>query len=93
LFYTDYSTRLVGLREERWKFIYEFESGRSSLFDLERDPRETINLCATFPERARRYESHLKNWVAAQKDSVLRESAGAKKLELARVESQAKRIP
>jgi arylsulfatase A-like enzyme len=77
LFFTDYSMRLVGLREERWKFIYEFESGRSSLFDVEKDPRETVNLCATFPERARFYESRVKTWIAAQKESVLRDSARA----------------
>jgi arylsulfatase A-like enzyme len=83
LFFTDYSTRLVGLREERWKFIYEFESGRSSLFDLEHDPRETINLCARFPERTRLYESRAKAWSAAQKQSVLRDSARAREPALA----------
>lgn len=85
LFYTDYSTRLVGLREERWKFIYEFESGRAVLFDVERDQKETINLSATFPERTRLYETRVKSWIAAQKELVLRDSACAKRLELARV--------
>jgi arylsulfatase A-like enzyme len=86
LFFTDYSTRLVGLREERWKFIYEFESGRCSLFDLEKDPGETINLGTTFPQRTRLYESRAKIWSAAQKESVLRDSAHAKELELARAQ-------
>jgi arylsulfatase A-like enzyme len=88
LFFTDYSTRLVGLREDRWKFIYEFESGRSSLFDLEHDPRETINLAATFPARARSYESRTKTWIAAEKESVLRDSARAKEVGLARAQFQ-----
>lgn len=77
LFYTDYSTRLVGLREGRWKFIYEFESGRSSLFDLERDPRETVNLGVTFPEQARLYEHRVKTWIAAQKELILRHAANS----------------
>ena len=80
LFFTDYSSRLVGLREERWKFIYEFESGRSSLFDVKGDPKESINLRATFPERTRLYESRAKSWIAAQKESVLRDSARANQL-------------
>ena len=84
LFYTDYSTRLVGLREKRWKFIYEFESGRSSLFDVEKDPGETINLGARFPDRTRLYKSRTTTWIAAQKESVLRDAARAKQLELAR---------
>jgi arylsulfatase A-like enzyme len=83
LFFTDYSMRLVGLREERWKFIYEFESGRSRLFDVERDPKETINLSAMLLERTRLFESRVKTWSAAQKESVLRDSARAKELELA----------
>jgi arylsulfatase A-like enzyme len=74
-FYTDYALRLVGLRDERWKFIYEFESGRSSLFDLQTDPKETTNLSGGFPERTREYENRVKAWVAAQKDAVLREVA------------------
>jgi len=88
LFFTDYSTRLVGLREERWKFIYEFESGRSSLFDLERDPKETINLSAAFPDRTRLYKDLAKTWIAAEKESVLRDSVRAKEFQLTHARSQ-----
>ena len=93
LFFTDYSTRLVGLREERWKFIYEFESGRSSLFDLESDPQERINLRARFPERTRFYESHVKAWIAAEKESILRESTRARQFELAHARSRSSSSP
>jgi arylsulfatase A-like enzyme len=93
LFFTDYSQRLVGLREGRWKFIYEFESGRSSLFDLEKDWRETINLCAKFPQQTRLYQNRVKAWSAAQKEFVLRESARAKEIELARAGSTQDRSP
>lgn len=85
LFFTDYSSRLVGLRDGRWKFIYEFESGRASLFDVEKDPRETIDLSTAFPDRTRLFERRAKIWIAAQKESVLRESAHEKKLQLVQV--------
>jgi hypothetical protein len=39
LFFADYSLGLLGLRDGAWKFVYELESGRAKLFDLERDPR------------------------------------------------------
>ena len=38
LFFADYSLGLLGLRDGRWKFIYEIGSGRAELFDLDRDP-------------------------------------------------------
>jgi hypothetical protein len=72
LFYTDYSLRLVGLREERWKFIYEFESDRCSLFNLQDDPREAINLSSLFPERTHSYKTRTQAWIATQKEAVLR---------------------
>lgn len=78
LFYTDYASRLVGLREDRWKFIYEFESGRSQLFDLQSDPNEITNLRSAFPDKARAFASHVQSWSAAQKAFVLQQSAPAR---------------
>jgi len=78
LFFTDYATRLVGLREARWKFVYEFESGRANLFDVERDPGEANNLAALFPDRSRMFEGRVKTWISAQKELVLRDSARAR---------------
>jgi arylsulfatase A-like enzyme len=86
LFYTDYATRLIGLREEGWKFIYEFESGRGSLFDLSKDPGEVVDLSAVFPARARFYESRTRTWIAAQKELVLRESARLEELQSAKTQ-------
>jgi arylsulfatase A-like enzyme len=77
LFYTDYATRLMGMREERWKFIYEIESGAARLFDLENDPDETVNLTEVFPERTENFERRIRTWIAAQKGRVLREAARA----------------
>src|SRR5207249_11326971 len=58
LFATDYSLGFLGLRDGRWKFIYELESGQSLLFDLSADPVETHDLSAMEPERARVYRDH-----------------------------------
>ncbi len=67
LFYTDYSLSLTGLREGCWKYIYEFESGRSKLFDVCSDARESTDLSAFQQERVAAYRAHLLNWSAAQK--------------------------
>jgi hypothetical protein len=71
LFYTDYSLGLLGLRDGRWKFVYELESGRAKLFDIATDPEETKNLASQEPERVKAYRRHLKSWAAAQRDLIL----------------------
>ena len=55
-FFTDYSLRLLGLRDGRFKTIYELDSGRLRLFDMEVDPGETNDVARDQPERAARYE-------------------------------------
>jgi len=68
LFFADYSLGLLGLRDQRWKFIYEIDSGREELFDLERDPAERSNLSANEQFRAERYRGIVLNWSGAQKN-------------------------
>jgi phosphoglycerol transferase MdoB-like AlkP superfamily enzyme len=70
MFFADYSLGLVGLRDTRWKFIHELGSERSTLFDLERDPQELVDLSSLHVDRARWYRQHLLDWSAAQKDYV-----------------------
>jgi hypothetical protein len=55
LFFTDYSLGLLGLRDGRWKFIYETRSNKTQLFDLETDPGETLNLTSREALRTSRY--------------------------------------
>ncbi len=55
---------LLGIREDRWKYIYEATSGRESLFDLAADPDELRNVLAAEPERVRRLRQRLAAWVA-----------------------------
>jgi hypothetical protein len=66
-FFADYSLSLLGLRDGRWKFIYEVDSGRSKLFDLDTDPHERINLADRRAGQTRSYTQDLRQWSAAQK--------------------------
>jgi phosphoglycerol transferase MdoB-like AlkP superfamily enzyme len=67
LFFADYSLGLLGLRDGRWKFIYEVGSGRATLYDLDQDPREQSNLSPREPARASWYAQVVRNWSSAQK--------------------------
>jgi len=63
LFYTDYSLGIVGLRDGRWKFVYEMDSRRGKLFDMDCDPGERSDASATEPERAAWYGSLVRGWI------------------------------
>lgn len=67
LFCTDYSLRLLGLRDGCWKYIYEMDSGRSKLFDLCEDASELKDLSHLYPDRVAAYHAHLERWSSAQK--------------------------
>lgn len=72
LFFTDYSLGLLGLRDGRWKFVYEIGSGRAKLFDLERDPRELADVSAREAARASWYGQVVRGWCGAQKSYIAR---------------------
>jgi arylsulfatase A-like enzyme len=72
LFFTDYSLGLLGLRDGRWKFIFELETGRPKLFDLQADPEEKEDLSGRFVERVAAYRQLLLRWSAAQRDHIAR---------------------
>src|SRR6185437_12533573 len=59
LFCTDYSLRLVGLRDCCWKYLYEMDSGRSKLFDLCEDAFELTDLSSEYPERVSAYRERV----------------------------------
>lgn len=71
LFCTDYSLPLVGLRDEQWKLVYELETGRAQLFDLDVDPDEQADVAGEHPERVAAYREHLRRWAAGQKHLIL----------------------
>jgi hypothetical protein len=72
LFFADYSLGLLGLRDGRWKFIYEIGSGKVRLFDLERDPRELSDLSDGQAARVLWYSQVVRGWCSAQKSDIAR---------------------
>jgi hypothetical protein len=66
LFFTDYSLPLVGLRDGRWKAIFEIGSSRGHIFDLSQSPGETQDFAPGHP-LVEAYRDRLKFWAAAQK--------------------------
>lgn len=65
LFFTDYSLGLLGLRDGRWKYIHELESGRSRLYDVKRDPEETRDVAPANPERVEAYRRRARAWIGS----------------------------
>lgn len=63
-FYTDHTVWRFGLRQGRWKYIAEVESGSGQLFDLASDPGERRDVAAAQPDRAARYRAELVRWAA-----------------------------
>ena len=64
-FAADYSRRMIGLRDGRFKAILTLDSGRMMLFDLDADPDEQTDIAADHAGRAVWYEHNLRNWAAA----------------------------
>lgn len=71
LFCTDYSLAFAGLRDGRWKAIYELDSGQMKLFDLQNDPQERLDLAGSHPDRCDVYREHLLAWCSAQKYRII----------------------
>lgn len=70
LFFTDYTLGLLGLRDDRWKFIHEMDSGRSKLFDLLGDPAERFDLSSQRVDLVAAYRAHLLRWCGYQRDRI-----------------------
>ena len=72
LFFADYSLGLLGLRDGSWKFVYELDSGRSKMFDLDRDPLEKTDIAMHDAPRAEWYGQIVRGWSGAQKNYLAR---------------------
>lgn len=66
-FLIDHAMFQVGLRQGRWKFIHQMESGRSQLFDLDSDPTEQRDLAHQHPQRVTQYREHLRGFTLRQR--------------------------
>ncbi len=75
LFATDWSERLIGLRDGRYKFILSLDSDTAQLFDLDADPGETTDLATRLPEITARYRRRLTGRDLAADTSEIRHSA------------------
>ena len=76
LFCTDYSLRLMGLRDGCWKYLYEMDSGRSKLFDLCEDAFEMKDLSGDYPQRVAAYRARVVRWSSAQKALIANKRRG-----------------
>lgn len=72
LFFADYSLGILGLRDGPWKFMYEIESGRAKLFNVQQDPKEMSDVSAGEGARASWYRRVVRDWCSAQKSYVAR---------------------
>jgi phosphoglycerol transferase MdoB-like AlkP superfamily enzyme len=67
LFFADYSLGLLGLRDGPRKIVYDLDSNRARLFDLDADPGETVDRSSQDPAAVQWYAKNLRTWSAAQR--------------------------
>jgi arylsulfatase A-like enzyme len=70
-FLADYSLGWLGLRDGCWKYQLDVTAGRSTLFDVCRDPAETRDRSAEWPERIRVYRERVQSWSSSQRRLLL----------------------
>jgi arylsulfatase A-like enzyme len=61
-FYAANDDYLLGVREGKWKYIYNATRGRDELFDVETDPREQRNAAKQHPDLCHRLRQRLAAW-------------------------------
>ncbi len=59
LFQTYGPNHVMGVRDGRWKYLYDFDRRVPELYDLSTDPDEKKNLAEAKPELAKRYQARL----------------------------------
>lgn len=57
----------LGVRQDRWKYIYDLREGVEELYDLERDPDEQNNVAASEPQLSARLRQRLAAWAEANR--------------------------
>ena len=62
-FYAANDDYLLGVREGRWKYIYNATLGRDVLFDLDEDAQEQTNVAKYHPEVCTRLRQRLAAWM------------------------------
>ena len=64
----------LAVREGRWKFLVNYDGSDPQLYHLGKDPGESLNVAANFPEVVKSLHAKLKKW-----NSALPKDAGAPK--------------
>jgi arylsulfatase A-like enzyme len=59
---------LLGVREDKWKYIIDARREEEELYDLEKDPIEQVNIAADHPERATRLRQRLAAMIKANEN-------------------------
>lgn len=72
LFFTDYSLGWLGLADGCWKYLFQVESSRSSLFDVCTDPGEVTDRSTDHADRVRAYRDRLERWTSAEREAIAR---------------------
>jgi hypothetical protein len=67
--FTDYALGWVGLRDGCWKYLLEIEAGRSSLFDVCRDPDERHDRGGAHATRVEAYRDRALAWIGATRQA------------------------
>lgn len=60
-FHTSVGRDVSGLRDGKYKYIYEFQSNSDELYDLSEDPSEKVNVAAVHSERVSEYRRAVKS--------------------------------
>ena len=61
-FLANWGSKFAGLRDDRYKAIWNKDSNEVQLFDLKKDRRERKNLAKQFPDRLDTYRNTLVDW-------------------------------
>jgi arylsulfatase A-like enzyme len=56
----------IGVREGKYKYIWDYEAQRDLLFDLELDPGERDNIAETHEDYCKRQRTRLRDWTNYQ---------------------------
>jgi len=71
-FYAANDDYLLGLREGRFKYVYNVTMGRDELYDLLADPGEQVNLAAQHPQKCAALRQRLAAWKRSAAERLAR---------------------
>ena len=77
---------IISIRTEGWKYIINEDTKERELYDLNKDPKETINLYTVETERCREYENLI------QKHILMEEKAREKDPEMEKINESIKKL-